>query len=165
MSEIVLLRHSFAEDAVGGDDQNRPLSQKGIDLAKARRIELGNPDFDLVISSTALRAIQTAMIIAGREPDEKYGVLYDPLVRVPETEKEEFPGETDPLQFSSVRLEIIKIRNSMYTEKDGEFVYKKVLVVVHTETLELVYKHIKGSSECCGISYDPKDYENPREIP
>src|SRR6185437_9102238 len=47
------------------DIENRDLTEEGIALALRRKKMLDNPSFDLIVSSPALRTVQTAGIVAG----------------------------------------------------------------------------------------------------
>ena len=65
---ITFLRHANAlpaQDARETSDQARPLSPKGIDQAATRHEALGNPEYNLVLCSPTIRAIQTAEIVSG----------------------------------------------------------------------------------------------------
>ena len=69
MATITFIRHGNAEKWSGKveEDHDRPLSEKGIAQAEKRRSKLGNPTFDLIISSSATRCVSTAKIIAGEK--------------------------------------------------------------------------------------------------
>lgn len=69
---LILVRHAKAENRekwVGKDDLKRPLTKKGKKQAKeiARLIAKKYPDVDAIISSTALRACDTAKYIAKKQ--------------------------------------------------------------------------------------------------
>lgn len=65
--KILFIRHAIAMkfEEYGGDDLGRPLTKKGI--SRARKVFTGlsriYPDLDLIISSKANRAVQTAELI------------------------------------------------------------------------------------------------------
>jgi len=65
MKELVILRHAKSNRAYSVDDINRPLSPEGIDRIKM--ISNQKNDFfrnaDIIISSIAIRALHTTMIM------------------------------------------------------------------------------------------------------
>ena len=65
MKELVILRHAKSNRAYSVDDINRPLSPEGIDRIKM--ISNKKNDFfrnaDIIISSIAIRALHTTMIM------------------------------------------------------------------------------------------------------
>jgi phosphohistidine phosphatase len=66
---LYLLRHAKAESAIlQSPDEDRPLSNRGIDDAKKLATKLIKKEirFDLIITSPAIRAISTAHIISNR---------------------------------------------------------------------------------------------------
>ena len=62
MLEFTFLRHSKAAPAA--NDRDRVLSEDGIQLARERRLKMGNPTFDHVVHSDRIRTKQTACEIA-----------------------------------------------------------------------------------------------------
>lgn len=66
------LRHSKAAPAKV--DRDRVLSAEGVDLARRRRVELGNPVFTHVVHSGYLRAEQTAGILAWKSQAKVFAV-------------------------------------------------------------------------------------------
>ena len=65
MKELILLRHAKSSWEYGGEDRNRPLSQKGIDRviqeSKKHKNLFNNADY--IFSSPANRAFHTATIM------------------------------------------------------------------------------------------------------
>ena len=65
MKELIILRHAKSNRAFSVDDIKRPLSKEGIDRIK--KISNRRHDFfadsDIIISSPAIRALHTAMIV------------------------------------------------------------------------------------------------------
>jgi phosphohistidine phosphatase SixA len=82
--EMYFIRHGNTGPAA--NDPIRELTEKGIVQALARREALGNPDFDLVLSSTALRAKQTAVLVANVPMEQVIPVetLYLPINKADE---------------------------------------------------------------------------------
>jgi phosphohistidine phosphatase len=68
--ELHLLRHAHAGDPLkwAGDDDDRPLSNRGAEQAEAlgRHLDRLGLTFDAIISSPRVRAEQTAALVAGR---------------------------------------------------------------------------------------------------
>lgn len=77
MKELIILRHAKSNRAFSVDDINRPLSKEGIDRIK--KISNRRHDFfadsDIIISSPAIRALHTAMIVIN-ELNFSYEKLY-----------------------------------------------------------------------------------------
>ena len=65
MKELIILRHAKSNRTYSVDDINRPLSPEGIERIK--KVSHQKEDFftkaDIIISSPAIRALHTAMII------------------------------------------------------------------------------------------------------
>ena len=65
MKELVILRHAKSNRAYRVDDINRPLSQEGIERIQKKSHQ--KSDFftkaEIIISSPAIRALHTAMIV------------------------------------------------------------------------------------------------------
>ena len=65
MKELIILRHAKSNSAYSVDDINRPLSQDGIE--RIQKISHQKEDFfktaDIIITSPAIRALHTAMIV------------------------------------------------------------------------------------------------------
>jgi phosphohistidine phosphatase len=65
MKELVILRHAKSNRAYSVDDINRPLSPEGIE--RIQKISHQKSDFfakaEIIISSPAIRALHTAMIV------------------------------------------------------------------------------------------------------
>ena len=65
MKELVILRHAKSNRAYRVDDFNRPLSQEGIERIQKKSHQ--KSDFftkaEIIISSPAIRALHTAMIV------------------------------------------------------------------------------------------------------
>jgi phosphohistidine phosphatase len=70
MRRLYLIRHAKAEPAVGQDDYERALTDRGRDDARRVASVLGSRDLlpETLIHSGALRAMQTAEIFAGQWP-------------------------------------------------------------------------------------------------
>jgi len=68
VKRLLLLRHAHAEEAQGRADIDRPLSARGRTqaLAAAQSIALAELACEAVLSSTALRARETALIVAAQ---------------------------------------------------------------------------------------------------
>ena len=68
MKTLFLIRHAKAEDTYGVNDFRRRLQQRGIDEAKLMSSKLFDTGVvpDLIISSSADRALETAQIFAGK---------------------------------------------------------------------------------------------------
>jgi broad specificity phosphatase PhoE len=65
---LTVLRHAHAIPAEGKGneaDRARLLSPKGRDQAATRRLQMGDPKFDLVLCSPTTRTIETAQIVSG----------------------------------------------------------------------------------------------------
>ena len=64
MKELIILRHAKSNRTCSVDDINRPLSPEGIERIK--KVSHQKEDFftkaDIIISSSAIRALHTAMI-------------------------------------------------------------------------------------------------------
>tara|TARA_B100001175_G_scaffold312989_1_gene319885 strand:+ start:2593 stop:3075 length:483 start_codon:yes stop_codon:yes gene_type:complete len=65
MKELVILRHAKSNRAYSVDDINRPLSPEGIDRIKKISDKKNNlfRKADIIISSPAIRALHTAIIV------------------------------------------------------------------------------------------------------
>ncbi len=70
MRRLFLIRHARAEPAIGRDDYERALTERGRADARRIAIALAARDFlpDVLIHSGALRAKQTAEILAAQWP-------------------------------------------------------------------------------------------------
>lgn len=67
MKKIILIRHAKSSwDSPWLNDHDRPLAERGLDDAPkmAKRLKKRGIQPDLILSSTALRAVETAKIIA-----------------------------------------------------------------------------------------------------
>ena len=65
MKELIILRHAKSDRTFIDDDINRPLSRDGIQRIKkvSHQKELFFTNADIIISSPAIRALHTAIII------------------------------------------------------------------------------------------------------
>jgi len=65
--KLLFIRHSLAVDRMkfSGDDLDRPLTKKGIKRAKKffKKIKKIYPEIDVIYTSPAIRALQTANIL------------------------------------------------------------------------------------------------------
>lgn len=68
MKTLIICRHAKADYPEGVVDFERPLKERGLKDAEKMGILLASHDFmpDLVVSSPATRALQTAHIVAGQ---------------------------------------------------------------------------------------------------
>lgn len=69
---LVFLRHGKTGSAA--NDLARRLTDDGVRQAEVRRDALGNTRFDLVVASSADRAISTVAIVAGIDMEQVLGM-------------------------------------------------------------------------------------------
>ena len=119
MKELVILRHAKSNRNYLVEDSNRPLSPEGIDRIK--RVSLHKSSYfentDIILSSPAIRALHTAMIV------------------------------TNTLEVSLDKLSIDKHLYTFSGDEVIDYVYslndqwQKVVIVGHYT--DLLYYHIK----------------------
>lgn len=76
MITLTGIRHGKAPQVQGQGDLERQLGQVGHEQAVARRKAMGNPKFNLVLSSIAGRAVDTGSVLAN--------VGYGQIIKLPE---------------------------------------------------------------------------------
>lgn len=74
---ITFLRHGNSVAPEGAPDKARRLSDKGRQQAQKRREQLGNPEFDLIITSQVIRTTETALEVAGEDNTAPMVALYE----------------------------------------------------------------------------------------
>ena len=149
---LYLLRHAKAESAtLQFSDEDRALTPKGIDDAKklATKLVKKNIEFDLILTSPAIRAITTAQIISNRL-DHKQRFL-----------------EVDKKLYQADCTTLLTIASKLHKK------IKSVMLVGHNPALEDFAAYMTGESvsmqTCSLIEFtfelkDWKDFEKVRSV-
>ena len=149
---MYLLRHAKAESAtLQFSDEDRALTPKGIDDAKKLATKLVKKDieFDLILTSPAIRAITTAQIISNRL-DHKQRFL-----------------EVDKKLYQADCTTLLTIASKLHKK------IKSVMLVGHNPALEDFAAYMTGESvsmqTCSLIEFtfelkDWKDFEKVRSV-
>jgi phosphohistidine phosphatase len=149
---LYLLRHAKAESAtLQFSDEDRALTPKGIDDAKKLATKLVKKDieFDLILTSPAIRAITTAQIISNRL-DHKQRFL-----------------EVDKKLYQADCTTLLTIASKLHKK------IKSVMLVGHNPALEDFAAYMTGESvsmqTCSLIEFtfelkDWKDFEKVRSV-
>ena len=149
---LYLLRHAKAESAtLQFSDEDRALTTKGIDDAKklARKLVKKDIEFDLILTSPAIRAITTAQIISNRL-DHKQRFL-----------------EVDKKLYQADCTTLLTIASKLHKK------IKSVMLVGHNPALEDFAAYMTGESvsmqTCSLIEFtfelkDWKDFEKVRSV-
>lgn len=135
MRKIFFVRHGKAGPAPEGKgDIDRPLNEKGHNQALDRREELDGIDFDLVISSPALRARETAVRVAAAADGDV--IVAQSLY--PDPTDNDLGTRLDKL-FGLPHLGYVPV-SAYLKEKDGDVLTDWAAVARH-EVLALIEKH------------------------
>jgi phosphohistidine phosphatase len=149
---LYLLRHAKAESAtLQFSDEDRALTTKGIDDAKKLATKLVKKDieFDLILTSPAIRSITTAQIISNRL-DHKQRFL-----------------EVDKKLYQADCTTLLTIASKLHKK------IKSVMLVGHNPALEDFAAYMTGESvsmqTCSLIEFtfelkDWKDFEKVRSV-
>ena len=149
---MYLLRHAKAESAtLQFSDEDRALTPKGVDDAKklATKLVKKNIEFDLILTSPAIRAITTAQIISNRL-DHKQRFL-----------------EVDKKLYQADCTTLLTIASKLHKK------IKSVMLVGHNPALEDFAAYMTGESvsmqTCSLIEFtfelkDWKDFEKVRSV-
>lgn len=130
---LYLLRHSYADPPGGGKDFDRGLTMEGLNSVRALGRKLGDQDFnpDLIISSNAVRAEDTAINLAEELGISEQVITYD-----------------EKIYDASVR-ELLEILNGF-----GESA-KSALMIGHNPAISFFGEYLTGNGfagmEPCGL--------------
>ena len=171
---IYVVRHGETKLNEEGRMQGRngePLNQRGIKQAENLSREFANINFDMVISSPQMRAIQTAKIISSKEPivDERIDVFN--LGEADRLKKEDVEMKgfiPDPQKYKGVETFenfVSRIKSFMDNVKSKENIKKlNILIVGHKCTVGAIdayfnsFKDIKGSMKNASKNGEYKIY-------
>ena len=137
MKKLLLLRHGNAASRIGNmTDYDRPLDNKGKKQIEviSNKLRNNNQMPDIIISSTALRAILSAEIIQNKES-------------IPKIAKTEKLYTADAFEY----IDILKTQNK---------IFNSIMIVAHNPTISsfitrLTGKHIgMGTGNLCIIAID-----------
>lgn len=172
MGKLIVVRHGETNYNVEGRYCGRTdigLNEKGYEQAKILAQKLKNMSIDIIISSTLIRAKETASVISNElqipviemnELVEKCVGVYEGLTRdeakskYPVMWERNAPEGAEPLELVEQR-----VGRALNTIKDKYLRNKNVLIVTHGYISKVIYKYFNNSSQADFLKYALKNCE------